>query len=243
MDERIYSIGKRRKKRNRKKSSPFARFFLILLAVLVCLLFLLNFELAPELAAIAEANIRNRISRLINSSVEAAIQRLDYSYDDLIHLTYKSDGSIAALSAKMTTLAKLRTEIVRDALMQIKDTSLMQIKIPLGNLLGFEVFAGRGPDVKVDLMLAEGLSAYMESHFTSSGINQTLHRVVFRISITVDLLIPSQHTRFVISEAYPVAETVLLGEVPDAFTEIHRLTDEITEEEIDDIFDFGAHEG
>jgi len=34
--------------------------------------------------------------------------------------------------------------------------------------------------------------------------------------------------------------TVIVGDVPDAFTQIVRLTDDITESDIDDIFDFGA---
>ncbi len=240
MDTHIYSIGKKRRRRKERRLSPFFRFLLIFLALTLCLLLFLNFKLTPDLAAIAEASARNRIVRVINEAVSSALNRLEYSYEDLIRLSFKADGSVAALSAQLTRLSDLRTEITRDILGEIRDTGLLQIDVPLGNLLGLEMLSGRGPKIQVDLLIAEGFSSYMESHLTSAGINQTLHSVVFKINVTVDLLIPSHHTRFVIAETYPVAETILLGEVPEAYTEIHRLTDEITEEDIDDIFDFGA---
>ena len=240
METRIYSIGKGYRRKRGTKVSPWIRFLLILLALLICLLLVLNFKLTPDLAAIAEASLKNKIVGIINDAVAIAIERLDFSYEDLIRLTFKSDGSVAALSAQLTRLTELRTEITREVLKEIKETAPLRIAVPLGNLLGLEVLSGRGPAIRIDLLVAEGFSAYMESCLTSAGINQTLHSILFKISVTVDILIPSHHTRFVVSEAYPIAETILLGEVPDAFTEVHRLTDDITEEEIDDIFDFGA---
>jgi hypothetical protein len=43
-----------------------------------------------------------------------------------------------------------------------------------------------------------------------------------------------------LTQTYCVAETLIVGEVPDALTQINRLTEEISEEEIDDVNDFGA---
>ena len=238
MDTRIYSVGKRRR---RRKRPSLARLLFVLLAIAVLLLLVLNFELTPQLSAIAEASVRNRLSRTISESVQETIEEYGYHYGDLIDLQYKSDGSISALTANMPVLIELRTKIVLSLLQKIKDTQYTEIKVPLGNLFGFEVLSGRGPDVTVDLLLAEGLSAHMESRFTSAGINQTLHTVLFCISISVDLMLPSKHTQFLLTEGFPVAQTVLLGDVPEAYTEINRLTSDITEEEIDDLNDFGAH--
>ena len=121
-----------------------------------------------------------------------------------------------------------------------RNESLMCVSVPIGSVSGIELLSGRGPTLDVNLVLAHGLSAYIGSEFYEAGINQTLHRVTVNIDVEIKLLTPTHTSIVSVQSSYHIAETVIVGEVPDAYTKIDRLTDDVTEEEIDDIYDFGA---
>ena len=92
----------------------------------------------------------------------------------------------------------------------------------------------------IRILLAQGARAHMESDFRTEGINQTLYRVMFSITVDLTILTPSRPIETSVTQTYCVAETLIVGEVPDALTQINRLTQEVSEEEIDDVNDFGA---
>ena len=78
--------------------------------------------------------------------------------------------------------------------------------------------------------------------FTERGINQTLFEMYITFEVTVTLSMPLRSVEVPISTRYLLAETVIVGDVPEAFTDINRTFDDITESEIDDINDFGAQQ-
>ena len=61
-------------------------------------------------------------------------------------------------------------------------------------------------------------SARFENQFESAGINQTKHRIVLRIDVYVSVLLPGYSAVTQVSNEITVAETVIVGEVPDTYT-------------------------
>ena len=61
-------------------------------------------------------------------------------------------------------------------------------------------------------------SANFENAFTTAGINQTKHQIVLNIDVTVSILLPGFSTATTVSNAVTVAETVIVGSVPDTYT-------------------------
>jgi hypothetical protein len=116
----------------------------------------------------------------------------------------------------------------------------IEVSLPIGNLLGGEAFSGRGPEIPIRILLAPGARAHMESDFRTEGINQTLYRVLFSVTVDLTILTPSRPIETRVTQTYCVSETLIVGEVPDALTQINRLTQDVSEEEIDDVNDFGA---
>ena len=73
-----------------------------------------------------------------------------------------------------------------------------------------------------------------------SRINQTLHRVLLRVTVEVTALLPGAVRTFAVPTDVCVAETVIVGKVPEAYTRIDRFSSDVSEAEIDDIADYGA---
>ena len=93
-----------------------------------------------------------------------------------------------------------------------------ELSIPVGSLTGSALLAGRGPRIKVRMESVGSSSARFENEFTSAGINQTNHRIVLHIDVSVAILLPGFTTATQVSNAVTVAETVIVGTVPDTYT-------------------------
>ena len=52
----------------------------------------------------------------------------------------------------------------------------------------------------------------------TAGINQTKHQIVLNIDVVVSILLPGFTTATKVSNAVTVAETIIVGSVPDTYT-------------------------
>ena len=55
------------------------------------------------------------------------------------------------------------------------------------------------------------------SSFTQAGINQTLQQINMQVSVDVTVLVLGRANSFTVSSQVIVAETIIVGDVPDTF--------------------------
>lgn len=215
------------------------RRLLVLLLVLLALFFLFNFQFTPLLEALASTDATQTIEQLLSAAIHQEMEKNPTLYSDIVTLAYKNNGSVAALRADTAKLLTLRTRLSLSVVSLLQNDNRMIAEVPLSSLLGINIMP---PDIAIRLpiRLTRAFNAYFLSRFEERGINQTRHSILFFVSIEVTLLIPGGTRTLCVSREFPFAETVIVGDVPDAYTHIDRLTDDITESEIDDIYDFGA---
>ena len=221
---------------------PFLRFLVFALSVTLAFALIFNFQLYPGISALATAQAENRAQQLIGRAFADGVAENPALYDNLIAFTYRTDGSVAALRCDVPALNRARNALLLTVIDALEAENATVVRIPLGNLLGGEMLSGRGPDFCVRVLLAQGSSAHMASQFVENGINQTLHRVLFSVAVHLTVMTPSHQTETTVEQTFCVAETIIVGTVPDSYTKINRLTDDVTEDEIDDRMDFGNQE-
>lgn len=224
----------------RRPRGFWGRLAILLLIVSLPLYAIYNFQLYPGISQLASAAAKNRIEGIIASAFADGLAADAERYDDLVSIVFRTDGSVASVTCHTPRLNRARNELLLSVLEALSAENGIEVGLPVGNLLGGEAFSGRGPEIPIRILLAQGARAHMESDFRTEGINQTLYRVLFSVTVDLTILTPSRHIETRVTQTYCVAETLIVGEVPDALTQINRLTGEITEEEIDDVNDFGA---
>ncbi len=237
-EKRIAYVGKSKRKGLFYHHPRLRSFELVLCLILVFALVNGQIHRYATLSCGAEASLF--FSSLVNNAVTDALKESGVDYQDLIHLKQKENGDVASLSANMTRLLTLRTDVCRTLYSALKSVRAFSVSIPLGNLSGIDLFAGRGAPLRIKVQPSSSFRALFLSEFREAGINQTLHRIIFHIEADFLLLFPLKTHALTLNEDFCVAETIIVGTVPDAYTDITRLTDEITESDIDDIYDFGA---
>lgn len=175
-------------------------------------------QLRPLLESMATTRVNNTVNRIVFEAVNEAIDSGEITYDQLISFEKDNDGKITAVHSNMAACNRLQVEILDIILARIDQVSARELSIPVGSLTGSALLAGRGPRIKVRMESVGSSSARFENEFTSAGINQTNHRIVLHIDVSVAILLPGFTTATQVSNAVTVAETVIVGTVPDTYT-------------------------
>ena len=110
----------------------------------------------------------------------------------------------------------LRAELSAHLLERLEDSQL-ELTVPVGSLLPIEPTWARGPELHLRALALGTASAEFESEFTSAGINQTRHRLWLELSVPVTVLLPGGGEELTVDSRLCVAETVIVGQVPQTW--------------------------
>ncbi len=223
------------RRRHRKNILPRVGLFLLTLSLaLMIFLTYADLKLKPVVINAARSRARLFASDVISRSVDAAVSE---SAGSFINVVYGEDG-ISAIETNVTGISRLRADMVGNIRGEISDIDRMTLDIPLGNLAGGLVTTGRGIPVRIKLVPIGDVSGEIYSEFSETGINQTLHRIYLRVRVSMNMIVASDTVRLELADDVLVAETVIVGKVPDAYTAINRF--EIDENEENDLNDYAA---
>ncbi len=193
------------------------RIFLLVLLGLLLLAAVLHVRVNPLVQELAQAKITDAASGVINRAVNQQIQQGDIQYENLVTLQRDNEGNITALTTNMREMNRLKTELLTlldDEIYSIEDDA---ISIPVGNLTGVQLLGGRGPEIPVKIVAVSSSDADFQGEFLDAGINQTIHRIMMDVSLELIILLPSGTITDRVTTEVCVAETVLLGPVPNSY--------------------------
>ena len=117
----------------------------------------------------------------------------------------------------MSEVNRLKTAILNLINDEILALDTADIGIPVGSLILPEFFSGRGPHIPVHILSIRNSDATFKSYFTEAGINQTLQQLTMEVCVDVSVLVFGKTESFTVSSQVVVAETVIVGQVPNTF--------------------------
>lgn len=210
----------------------------LLLAVGVISLF--QSQLRPLVVELAGVEVSNRVTRLINETVHQDVADGLLDYECLVSFERDENGQITALKSDMAASELLRTHVTDHLLEGLEQLGQADFSIPIGTLSGSVLLAGFGPSIPVRVVSAGAVSAEFENRFSSAGINQTRHQILLNVEVEVSLVLPGGVEHRQVSTQVVVAETVLLGQVPDSYTYFSQFDN--AKDASDSYFDYGANQ-
>jgi sporulation protein YunB len=166
---------------------------------------------------LAETQVKNTTSDLINDAIDAQIELGTIHYDRIVYFEKDLDGRITALKTNMSEVNRLKTDILNLINDEILAVDTADLGVPLGSLFLPEFLSGKGPSIPVQILSIRNSDASFQSHFSEAGINQTLQRITMEVSVDVAVLVLGETDSFTVSSQVVVAETIIVGSVPDTF--------------------------
>ena len=192
----------------------------LVLAGILCSVLLLDLRLRPYIQSISSYQARIYGTRVINDAIYGELAKDNVRYDNLITLTQNAQGEITSLQTDMVALGRLRGRVTDAVLQEIDEMGKQNLYLSLGTLSGVQLLSGRGPDLNLKVVPSGYMTSEIENRFDSAGINQTRHQIMLKIDMRVLAIIPGYTVSTDVHTEYCLAETVIVGTVPDTFLEL-----------------------
>lgn len=197
--------------------------FTLLLALTVAVVL----HMKPVVVDLATARTSNAVNRIVVAAVNDAVDSGRINYEQLVDFDKDAEGHVTALRSNMAAFNRLQASIADDILQRMAEVSSTDLAIPIGTLTGSPLLAGRGPCLRVRMQSVGTATARFDNQFSSAGINQTRHRIILDVDVHVSILLPGLTTYTKVSNEISVAETVIVGGVPETYTYFSTTPDEI----------------
>ncbi len=197
-----------------------------LITLLLCVLMICGGVLAAErnltriMLSLAQAQARVLAVQTLNEAAAELLSGGGVTYDSLMHVTADGDGQVRLIQANTPEMNRLAAQVSLLAQARLQQKRDQAVKVPLGSALGLTLFAGAGPKIRVRILQVGSVHAEFHTDFQTAGINQTRHRVSLVLTAQVQLVIPTGARTVEVTTQVAMAESIIVGEVPDTFTDV-----------------------
>lgn len=190
---------------------------LLLCSVALALFLMFRGKYRTVIQNLAKTQVMNSTSDLTNDAISRQIEEGSIQYDRIVFFEKDINGKITALKTNIGEINRLKTDILGIINEEILALDTSDIGIPLGSLFLPELLSGKGPVIPVRILSIRNSDATFSSDFSQAGINQTIHQVIMEVSVDVAILVLGETDSFTVTSEVVVAQTVIVGEVPDTF--------------------------
>lgn len=210
---KIYS-RKRLKIKNFKNKGKITKIILILIIAFETATLLLN-HVNPIFEQVSTYEAKKLATFVANDQTTKVMQ--NYNYDSMFSIEKDSEGNVSMIQMNMYKVNIIISDIAYYIQEQMKKPENSSVSIPIGSLLGIDLFSGYGPNIKMKVILLGTVETDLRSEFIAKGINQTLHRVYLQIDCPVQILSSYKTMEEKISNQFLLAENVIVGRIPDTY--------------------------
>lgn len=201
--------------RNKKEKLLFYVTCIMLLSLIVFIFG--ECQLRPIIKQAGANALKNELTLLLNQGVNETIKKEKAHYGDFVNITYSESGAIASISADTIFVNSFKARLSENIAKIVADGGDFNVIVPWGTLFGSEIFSDRGFELTVESSTYGFAIADVLSSFDSVGINQTLHKIYVEVELSASAYIGNYKVSETVKGSVPVAETVIIGSVPNAY--------------------------
>ena len=190
----------------KRRKSPRRRWkrSLLLLVLMTLLILRVERNVTDVVLTLSQATAR---SLAIQALKEAASERLGLGvhYADLMTVEKDNQGQVRLIQANTPEMNRLAAQASLLAQERLTAMGQKTVVVPLG--------------IAVQILPVGSVQAAFSTDFTTAGINQTRHRISLVLTANVQIVIPTGAKNVQASTQMAMAESIIVGQVPDSFAE------------------------
>ncbi|MBQ8683663.1 MAG: hypothetical protein IJ518_04005 [Clostridia bacterium] len=192
----------------------------------------------PVLTTFAESQAVWIATKTANRVVATVLEEHADLCHAMIEAQYNDQQILSSLFVDTATVNTVRTAITAAVMREMESYSSITVGIPLGTLAGMDWLSGWGPLIRFPMSVTGTVLSDVSTSLEAVGMNQSNFRVLVHISVNLYVVTPGGRSSVGAELSYPMAEAVLLGEVPDSLTEVYGDDQTL----LGKIFDYGTVE-
>ena len=187
--------------------------------LLLALVIMMEQNLSQTLLDMAFARAYSMAVETLNRAVHTVTDN-GVAYEELIDTRLDVQGKVSMLRANTMRMNALAAQTAMVAEQELNSFENQFVEIPMGAALGVRFLSGFGPRIQVQILPVGAVSTDYDTEFETAGINQTRHKIFLTLRATVSLIIPTGSRLVEVQSTMLIAESIIIGEVPDSFVEV-----------------------
>lgn len=209
-----------RSKQYRAKRKKIARKMIVCGAILLGLFLIFDLQIRPVVSSLAAATVKKYAMVQISNAVNQAIAESGKDYDSYVNIQTGPDGSVLSIQTRAQEITLIHTAIIEKVNQAITQFETANLSIPLGSFSGITFLSGLGPNVNIKILPAGSAESKVISSLSEAGVNQTLHTISIEISAPLMAIVPGCSERTQAEGSFLLAESVIVGKVPNYYTKV-----------------------
>lgn len=203
-------------------NKAFVFFLIVLIFIVAIVVYLLSISI-PVIESVCDSTAKSIARQITLNNVKESVSNT--TYDNLVEIKQDESGKVTLVTANVMELNRLSTEITYNISEDLSNLEDMYITLPISSIFQMGIVSGYGPKIKLAIVPTGSVTSEFNSEFVSSGINQTKHTISIVITTKVRLIAPF----YTLSQEYvneiTVAETIIIGDVPESYYNIEGVKD------------------
>ncbi|NLK71123.1 MAG: sporulation protein YunB [Clostridiales bacterium] len=190
---------------------------IIIVALFVACIRYVDKKIQPALSVISVNKANQETVSILNDVITGFLDNTNMEYSNYVSILYDEKGNISSIETLTRNINYTQSELSNRINNNLQTKLNRVIDIPIGTVSGMYVFSGRGPNLKIKVIPKGNVRTNLKSEFTSAGINQTRHRILIEITVQLNIIMPSKSESAEITVDYVLAETIIVGAVPESY--------------------------
>ena len=207
-----------------RKKSGGMRWLILLILLLTAAVIAMEQNLSQTMLDMAFARAYSMAVETINRAVKQAMGQ-GVAYEELIDAQMDAQGRVSMLRANTMRMNELASQTALLAERELGSAENQVVEIPLGAALGVSFLSGFGPRLEVQILPVGAVHTSFDTEFETAGINQTRHKIFLNLRATVSLIVPTGSQLVEVTSTVPIAESIIVGEVPGSFVDVNNEED------------------
>ena len=207
-----------------RKKNGWLRWLILVVLLLTAAVIAMEQNLSQTLLDMAFARAYSMAVETINRAVKQAMAQ-GVTYEELIDAQMDAQGRVSMLRANTMHMNELASQTALLAERELGSAENQVVEIPLGAALGVSFLSGLGPRLEVQILPVGAVHTSFDTEFETAGINQTRHKIFLNLRATVSLIVPTGSQLVEVTSTVPIAESIIVGEVPESFVDVNNEED------------------
>ncbi len=203
------------------RKSRFKTIIVVIIPLLIALYLIIDGNLETTINEMARSKAQLAGQEIVTRAVNEKVAR-NSEYQDLVIIHKDGEGKIVLLQPNTIKINRMMAETLLYVEKGFAELEKQSYSIPLGQAMGSRIFAGYGPGIKVKMIPVGRVSVDLVDRFEEAGINQTRHLVCLKVSGDIKVVVPLNEEDININMTIPVAETIVVGQVPDSYLSFYN---------------------
>lgn len=211
--------------RRRKSRRVPVRFFITAGCIMIiCLLLachVMRDIIGPNMEETARIKAAAIVSRTVNRSLAEELEKRKKG-GNLFTEQRNSKGELEMVQADSVKINLLMSQLAMNIQEEFSRSGREKFSVSFGTLIGSRVLSQSKPDMTITVVPLSVSSMDFRTEFETQGINQTKYKIYVILECRVKMLAPFSTEIFKVKNTVLVAETVILGTVPDSYVQVPK---------------------